>query len=101
MMICDFVECFHYHDVRVHGSRPVLTGAAAEPTFAELSSIDMSRLLSSDILDRNRLEEVGIACRDVGSFYAVNNEIPDHVCHGTFEDIACIARRGRSGSPYQ
>jgi isopenicillin N synthase-like dioxygenase len=78
----------HYHDGGVFGKRRVLTGAAAKPTFTELPRIDMRRLFSDDLKDRQELaKEVGAACRDVGFFIAENHGVEEKVLDGTFEAL--------------
>ncbi|KAF2786651.1 2OG-Fe(II) oxygenase [Melanomma pulvis-pyrius CBS 109.77] len=76
----------HYHDGGVPGKRRILTGADARPTFTELPRIDMRRMFSSSLADRQELAgEIGAACRDVGFFFAVNHGVDDAVLDSTFE----------------
>lgn len=76
----------HFHDGGIPGRRQVLTGAAAKPTFTELPRIDFRRMHSADLSDRQQLaEEVGVACRDVGFFYAVNHGVDEDLLGETFE----------------
>jgi hypothetical protein len=78
----------HYHDGGVFGKRRVLTGSAAKPTFTELPRIDMRRLFSDDLKDRQELaKEVGAACREVGFFIAENHGVEEKVLDGTFEAL--------------
>lgn len=78
----------HYHDGGVFGKRRILTGAAAKPTFTELPRIDMRRLYSEDLNDRQALaKEVGAACRDVGFFIAENHGVDEKILDGTFEAL--------------
>jgi hypothetical protein len=81
-------EYVHYHDGGVFGKRRILTGAAAKPTFTELPRIDMRRLFSEDLKDRQELaKEVGAACRDVGFFIAENHGVEEEVLDGTFDAL--------------
>lgn len=76
----------HYHDGGIPGKRRILTGAAAKPTFTELPRIDMRRMFSSSLADRQELaREIGAACRDVGFFFAANHGVDEEVLDSTFE----------------
>lgn len=76
----------HYHDGGVPGRRQILTGAAAKTTFTDLPKIDVRRIYSDKISDRQSLaEEVGAACRDVGFFYAVNHGVDERLLDDTFD----------------
>jgi hypothetical protein len=78
----------HYHDGGVFGKRRILTGAAAKPTFTELPRINMQRLFSEDVKERQELaKEVGAACRDVGFFIAENHGVEEKVLDGTFDAL--------------
>jgi len=78
----------HYHDGGVPGRRPVLKGTAAKETFTELPKIDFRRIYSDDLEDRKELaREVGVACRDIGFFYAVNHGVDDDVLEDTFDAL--------------
>jgi isopenicillin N synthase-like dioxygenase len=82
-------EYVHYHDGGVPGCRPILTGKHAKSTFNELPMIDMRRMFSSSLKDRQELAaEVGKACREVGFFYALNHDVPDEVIDSTFDAVA-------------
>lgn len=76
----------HYHDGGVPGRRRVLTGAAAKPTFTSLPKIDMRRIYSDSLADRQSLaEEIGAAFREVGFFYAVNHGLDEGLLDDTFD----------------
>ncbi|KAF9730319.1 2OG-Fe(II) oxygenase superfamily protein [Paraphaeosphaeria minitans] len=78
----------HYHDGGVLGKRRVLTGNAAKPTFNEVPKIDMQRIYSDNLGDREQLaKEVGEACRNVGFFYAVNHGVEERILDDTFTAV--------------
>ncbi|KAK6074790.1 2OG-Fe(II)oxygenase superfamily protein [Seiridium cupressi] len=66
----------YYHEGGIPGRRPILTGAAAKPTFTEIPRIDLSRIYSEDLADRKALAaEIDVAFTDIGFFYAVNHGV--------------------------
>ncbi|PVH96005.1 2OG-Fe(II) oxygenase [Periconia macrospinosa] len=78
----------HYHDGGIPGRRPILKGASAKPTFTSVPKIDMQRVYSPSLSDRQALAaEVGAACRDVGFFYAVNHGVDEDLLDGTFDAV--------------
>lgn len=82
------VQYVHYHDGGVPGKRRVLTGKAAKPTFTELPRIDMRRIYSDNVDERKELaKEVGVACRDVGFFMAVNHGVDEQLLDDTFDAV--------------
>lgn len=82
------IQYVHYHDGGKPGQRPILTGADAKPTFSAVPKIDMQRIYSPHLSDRQSLaDEVGAACRDVGFFYAVNHGVDEGLLDSTFEAV--------------
>ncbi|KZM23067.1 uncharacterized protein EKO05_0008201 [Ascochyta rabiei] len=78
----------YYHDGGIPGRRKVRTGVAANPSFNELPKIDFQRIYSNELSDRQELaEEVGVACRDVGFFYAVNHGVDQNLLEDTFDAL--------------
>ncbi|KAF2684769.1 Clavaminate synthase-like protein [Lentithecium fluviatile CBS 122367] len=78
----------YYHDGGIPGRRRVLTGATAKQTFNAVPKIDMRRIYSESLSDRQSLaKEVGAACRDVGFFYAVNHGVDEALLDDTFAAI--------------
>ncbi|CAI6341586.1 unnamed protein product [Periconia digitata] len=78
----------HYHDGGKPGRRPILTGSSAKPTFESVPKIDMRRIYSPHLSDRQSLaNDVGAACRDVGFFYAVNHGIDEELLDRTFDAV--------------
>lgn len=74
-----------YHDGGVPGRRQILIGAAAKTTFNKLPKIDVRRIYSDSVSDRQSVaKEVGEACRDVGFFYAVNHGVDEGLLDDTF-----------------
>ncbi|KAF2645692.1 Clavaminate synthase-like protein [Massarina eburnea CBS 473.64] len=81
-------EYVHYHDGGIPGKRRVLTGVDAKPTFNAVPKIDMQRIYSPHLADRQQLaDEVGAACRDIGFFYAVNHGIDEELLDQTFDAV--------------
>ncbi|KAI0170392.1 hypothetical protein BJ166DRAFT_494290 [Pestalotiopsis sp. NC0098] len=84
----DDTQYVYYHEGGVPGRRPILTGAAAKPTFTSLSRIDISRAYSSDPAQRRALAaEVDDAFRHVGFFYAVDHGVDASVIDDMFADM--------------
>lgn len=78
----------YYHDGGIPGRRRVLTGKAAKSTFNELPRIDVQRIYSDRLEDRQELaKEIGAACRDVGFFYAVNHGVDEGLLEDTFDAV--------------
>ncbi|KAJ9157591.1 Clavaminate synthase-like protein [Pleurostoma richardsiae] len=79
----------HFHAGGVPGSRPILTGEHAKPTFTEIPAIDTSKIFSKSLEERKEIAaQVGKACREVGFFYALNHNVPDEVVSQTFKAVA-------------
>lgn len=71
------------------GSRPVLTGKDAKPTFQEIPQVDMTNIFSESLEERKEVAaKVGKACREVGFFYAVNHGVSQGSIETAFGAIA-------------
>ncbi|PMD50074.1 2OG-Fe(II) oxygenase superfamily protein [Hyaloscypha bicolor E] len=61
-------------------SRNVNRAAARDPRPGEISVIDVSRIFSDKLSDRQAVaDKVRKACKDIGFFYVTNHGIPDSV----------------------
>ncbi|KAF2102549.1 Clavaminate synthase-like protein [Rhizodiscina lignyota] len=81
-------EYVHYHAGGRPGSRPILTGKDAKPTFEEIPKIDMSPIFSESLEERKKVAaQVGKACKEVGFFYAVNHGVSEETIQGAFRAV--------------
>lgn len=68
---------------------PLAAGAAgAKPTFDSIPVVDLARLFSPSLADRQALaKDLYRACHDVGFFYAAGHGVPDETVAEAFRAV--------------
>lgn len=81
---------FYYRDSCLDNKREVLTGTRAVETFSEIPVVDVSRIFSDNVLERQAVaREIAVVCKTIGFMYIKGHGISQQL----IDDVFDLSRR--------